>query len=235
MKLYLNLSDQAKRIVSCVSNNTNNKPAMVILNTDYNYGKYPKALKKLLNDLGYTERSKFFRDRALTSIKTSDFVVVGEDSAYEEFDYQVVKGGDFRIPPAIENLDGRKFKEVFDIIDDWNEIVKRLAGNQRYNAPRVVNQYRQPQPQAFQRPSGIDMVGTVETTTISRTKVNFAATYRPERREEKVNIFDNWVKIGMKQYDIFVNLIGEEFIKLESGQKLYVSTDTYGRKFLIKR
>lgn len=235
MNVYLNLSDQVKRIVSAVSRPEKNVPNIVILNTDYNYGKYPKALKKLLNDLGLVERSKFFRERPLSSVKTGDFIIIGEDTAYENFDYQVVKG-ERGIPAAIENLDGRKFRNVFDIIDDWNDIVKKLAGNQTYNTPRVVNQYQQPYTcQSFQRPIGIDVVGTMETTTISRTKVNFAAKYRPERQEHKVNVFDNWVKIGMKQYDIYVNLVGEEFIKLETGQKLYVAADTYGRKFLVKR
>jgi len=231
MNLYLNLSDQAKRIVSCVNKNTNKKPAMVILNTDNDYGKYPKALNKLLNDLGLVERSKFFREKRLSSIETGDFIIIGEDNAYEDFDFQVIE--DQR---TIEELDGRKFRKVYDIIDDWTTIVKKLASYERYNTSRIVNRYQQVEPDlSFRRPTGIDVVGTAETTTVSRTKVNFAATYRPQTRNEKVTIFENWVKVGMKQYDIYVNLIGEEFIKLDTGQKLYVVADNYGRKFLVKR
>lgn len=231
MKLYLNLSDQAKRIVSCVSQNTNNRPAMVILNTDDDYGKYPKSLKKLFNDLGLTERSRLFRETSLTKIETGDFIIIGENPAWEDFDFQVVEDQE-----TVEQLDGRRFRKVYDIIDDWKEIVTKLSQYGKYNTSRIAQRYLNTEPtERFQRPSGIDVVGRVTQRTTVTSQVEFAAVHRPVKRTEKVTIFDNWVKVGMKQYDIYVNLMGEEFIKLETGQQLYVTTDRLGRKFLVKR
>lgn len=239
MKLFLNISaDQTKpvkRIISCQRNNK--RPALVILNTDYDYGKYVKSLAKIMNGLGMVERSKFFRSVSLKQIQTGDFIVIGNENPWEDYDFEVMTD-----QQQVESLDGRRFKRAYDIIDDWKEIVKKLTGYGVYNASRVVNDYdpcdEYEQKSNFIRPVGINMNTTTvrrETECVCREKLTVTSQYRPFTHKEKVTIFQTWVKIGFNQYDIYVDLFGNKHITLEGGQKLYVVEDRYGRSFLVKR
>lgn len=235
MKLYLNISpDQAKptkRIISRQSNNTN-RPALVIFNTDLDYGKYVQALARIMKGLGMVERSKQFSDVPLKKIQTGEFIVVGNENPWEDYDYEVMIN-----QQDVENLDGRRFRKVYDIIDDWKEIVKKLSGYGMKNSARrcLCKLDLCEKREEFVRPIGINVVSREQQCNVLRQKRVVVQQYTPTRRDEKITIFETWVKIGFNQYDIYVDMFGNKYINHESGKKLYVAEDRYGRSFLVKR
>jgi hypothetical protein len=240
--VYLDLSNQprqgcVKRIVNCTRQRTPKKPSMVILNTDYNYGTYVKDLSRLFKSLGMIEQAAQFREMAINHINTGDFIVVGEDNPYNPFDFRVVSD-----QQEVEDLDGRSFK-VYDLINDWSSILNKLSQYSKFTTNRsiyggIIPQYEQEvQEQRFQRPSILDL--TVEDTCSFQMpqreqKVDYTAIYRPVAQKEKITIFDNWVKIGMRSFDVHYNMFGQELVQVD-GKNLYVKNDRIGRKYLAIR
>lgn len=242
MILHVNLSNQkepnpVKRIVQCYKQRTPNRPSMVILNSDDDYGLYMKELNRIFREIGMVEQNKLFREKSITGIDTGDFIVVGEETPYYDYDFRVTSDQE-----ELGDLDGRKFK-AYDLIDDWHTILNKLQRYGKFTVNRSVfdkrrscrfeeNRYEE----RFVRPSILDLT-VREEPSFQRTctkKVEYTEVFRPAYREEKATIFDNWVKVGYRQFDIFYDMFGQEHIDLD-GKKLYIKKDRYGRKYLAMR
>lgn len=244
MILHVDISSQkqsnVKRIVNAYRSRTPNRPAMVILNSDYDYGMYVKELNRIFKEIGMVEQHKLFRQKSLTNITTGDFIVVGEETPYYDYDFRVTSDQD-----ELEDLDGRRFK-AYDLIDDWDNILNKLQKYGRFTTNRSVYDKfrsslvdcREPKQEVrFQRPSILDLTVEAEMTFTPRRaekKVSYTEIFRPTERKEKVTIFDNWVKVGYRQFDIFYDMFGQEQISYD-GTTLYVKSDRYGRKYLAVR
>jgi hypothetical protein len=249
MKIYLDISNQPrqnsiKRIVNCVKRNTPSRPSMVIFNTDVDHGLYIRELSRIFKSLNMVEQSKLFSVKRLKNIRTGDFIIVGEDTPYHDYDFRVEPDQE-----VVEELDGRKFK-AYDLIDDWTSIVSKLSKYGKFTVNRsILNTAKfrceQVEEERFVRPSILDLTIREEKSSRStcplldaiskvKTTVDYTAVYRPVARKEKVQIFDNWVKIGMRQFDIMYDLLGNEKI-LVDGSTLYVKEDRLGRKYLAVR
>jgi hypothetical protein len=132
---------------------------------------------------------------------------------------------------TLNALMGRDVK-VYDLVEDYDRIIRRLVTYCKNNGIKRKCLYRDD-----------DINIRVKLVTDEPKKKCFCPckkaekvlvnVYRkPDLKVEKITVHANWVKIGYNQYDIFVDLLGNEFIELEDGDKLFVKEDRFGRRYL---
>jgi hypothetical protein len=238
MRNYLklsNLSEVITRIIPGINVNKERKLSkempFVVLNSDSDYGFYMQRLVKQLNKFGLEEQPKILRKRSLKNIESGDLIVFGDVLGSNDFDYRVETN-----PRNLDNLDGRKFK-AYDLIADWSKIMKRLEkyASENYSDEDeyiLVEEKKNKKVPAHAK-SYINFLydaGVLNTEHLSYEVPSFHLHNAVS--EQKVTIFNNWVKIGYNQYTIFCNLLGQEFIYVK-GNKLYIKKDRLGRKYLV--
>jgi hypothetical protein len=237
MKNYLSLSNIAtavKQIIPASSNSRRRREremakrnAFVVSNSDV-LGLYTKRLMKEMNKYpNLKEISKALRDHSLKHIEVGNLIVFGESKRGVNYDFRVVKNA-----KILDHLDGREF-ETYDIIDDFNKIIKKLRTYVLDNSKETEEEYicvaktkKAPKVRTF------DVVLTPDRFKKSSNYTVNLAIISPTIKEQKVTIFDNWVKVGYNQYDIYTNFKGEEFIYVDR-HKFFIEKDRFGRKYLI--
>lgn len=229
MKNYLslsNLSEKITQIVPCVKSKFSSKVKkafpFVILNTDHDNGFYVKRLIKEIKKYSeLTEMPKVLRKKSLKNIETHDLIVFGDNLGTINYDYRVETN-----PNSLDHLDGRVFK-VYDIKEDFDKILKRLK---KYVNENNNNELYLVEEEDVKVSEVIISVNEVKHTPKVRIPL---AILRNNVSQEKVTIFDSWVKVGYNQYDIFVDLLGNEVVYID-GHKFYIKEDRFGRRYLSK-
>lgn len=226
MKNYLILSELAETFTKVIFRNS--KPErknekvhsekeypFVVLNTDNDYGFYVRCLVKEIQKLGtLTQIPKPFRVKSLKNINTGDLIVFGDSNGLLDYDYRVETNA-----KKLEHLDGRKWK-AYDLVNDYEKVVKRLRKYAQANFGSVD-----------ESDTEIEINVNVNVPTDTTSYKTIIGVAYPRISKEKVTIFDNWVKIGYNQYDIFVDLLGNEMIYVD-GYKFFIKEDRFGRKYL---
>jgi len=229
MKNYLklsNLSNAVERIIPCLSSNNKSKKvkkekSFVVLNSDNNDGFYVRRLTKEINRFGLKEQPKILRKRSLKNIYKGDLIVFGDCNGTIDYDYRVETNVD-----NLDHLDGRQFK-AYDLINDFDKILKRLGKYVAANDERYIAVDDEDEPRVTEI--------NVDVTVSKKHPKSYVplAILLNDVCEEKVTIFDNWVKVGYNQYDIYVDFFGNEFVYI-GGNKYFVKEDLWGRKYLTK-
>jgi len=227
---FLQLSDSIEGIVLLPQEVKEKKSPFIIVNTDCDRGLYIKKLE--LEIAKYKGLKSADGETKFHGISTSELIVFGDNLNY---DYRVDMN--YLI---LNTLKGRDV-QVFDLVDDYSKIVKKLANYCTGNGIKRKAAYREfdlnlrfniglaEEPKKSCCPF---FRSKHETPKVERALVNIYADETPSWKVEDVTVHTNWVKIGYNSYDILVNLYGEEFILLEDGQKMFVKTDRFGRRYL---
>jgi hypothetical protein len=118
-------------------------------------------------------------------------------------------------------------------MNDFGKIIKKLKAYVNDNVCSDEEEYiiieeKEPKTKTFNVEINI---GVPKRSPKYRANI---AVLRPEIQAEKVTVFNNWVKVGYNQYDIYLDLFGNEFIYVE-GEKFFINKDRYGRKYLVKK
>lgn len=233
MKNYLslsNLSESVTRIVPSFRSTASKKAtkvskemAFVVFNSDDDYGMYMRRLGKEISRLNLNEMPKILRKKSLKNIETGNIIVFGDASGNIDYDYRVETDH-----TKLSHLDGRKFK-VYDLIVDFEKVIKRLK--------KFANENEESYLLVKDEDSEVNVTEININLNLHKKRplsVTPIAIIRQELTEDKVTIFDNWVKIGYNQYDIYTDLFtGKEWIYV-SGNKFFVKEDKFGRKYLTK-
>jgi len=244
-----NLLNIAKQITGYQNTNkSEKKKGLVILNTDLlGYGLYVRKLVKLAKELGLTQQASTFRQKSIINIVAGELIVFGDCSKFDSFDYRVETDTNI-----VQQYDGRKF-QLFDLVEDWNKIVKRLIiyakANETspYGGSSIEVEVKITRPRSTPKPNitcvgrgipfgprppigGIIAVRRPATPSIVplvRTLIAAA----PAVCAQEVTVHHNWVKIGYNQYDIYYDFCGNEFIRL-GGKRVFIKEDIFGRRTL---
>jgi hypothetical protein len=214
------------------------KNPFIIVNTDSNRGLY---LKKFVQELKkYRNLVQAPDDVDLRDLDFGELIVFGDGQKYDyrvEMEYYL-----------LNTLVGKNVK-VFDLVDDYDSIVRRL---QRYcennNIRRIARQSEDvckvkinitvteedaPKKKTswcpfFQEKKDVKK----KSVKYPKALVNVYEQEKPAEILEKVTVHSNWVKIGWNSYDIYLDRWNNEFISLEDGTKFFVKTDRFGKRYL---
>lgn len=223
MKNYLILSESLEtfaRVIGLKPNSESKKTKekeypFVVLNTDNDYGFYVRRLVEEIKSVGeLSQIPKVLRIKSLKEIKTGDLIVFGDSNGLIDYDFRIETNA-----KRLEHLDGRKYK-VYDLIKDFNKVIDRLHKYAEANFNLGSKEETEVE------------INVNVNVPLDRTNYkSIVGVSYPYVNKEKVTIFDNWVKIGYNQYDIFVDLFGNEMIYVD-GYKFFVKEDRFGRKYL---
>jgi hypothetical protein len=233
---FLQLSDNISGIAILTGEAKEKKNPFVIVNTDNDRGLYIKNLEKEIAK--YKNLKSETGDTRFSDIETSNLIVFGDSP---NFDYRI----DMNYTTII-SLTGKKDVKVYDLVEDYSKIVRRLStycknnGNKRKFAYRnedvnlrVNINVHEERPACSVWQQRQTKVECPLLANAKRTLINVYSQPKPEVKLEEITVFAYWVKIGYKQYDILVDLNdASECIILEDGQKLLVKEDRFGRRYL---
>lgn len=227
MKNYLKLSSLSEAITRIIpsefkSNAKKVKKELpfVVLNSDNDYGFYVKRLVRELQRYDLIEQPKVLRKKSLKNIESGDIIVFGDNLGSIDYDYRVETNA-----RNLDHLDGRTFK-AYDLINDFDKVIKRLR--------KYVAENSEEHLLVKDNDDSVSVTNIEVEVNVSAKRPKYVtpvALLLNKVSEEKVTIFDNWVKIGYNQYDIYVDLFGREFIYVD-GRKFQIEEDRLGRKYL---
>jgi hypothetical protein len=221
---FIQLSEVITGVISLPATAKEKKNPFIIVNSDDDRGLYivklEKEIAKYKNVKSETGETKFHE------IQTNDLIVFGDSI---NFDYRTEMNY-----VTLISLAKAKDVKVYDLITDFNKITRRLATYCKNNGLKRKNAYRDDvevrfninvveEPKRFVCPQVCPLA--------KRTLVN-VYQQTPDVKVEQITVHHNWVKIGWNQYDIMVDLCGNELIVLEDGTKMFVKTDRFGRRYL---
>lgn len=228
---FIQLSDVISGVVLLPREAKEKKNPFIIINTDNDRGLYVQKLEQEIAKYKGLKsadgESKFY------DIETSNMIVFGNNP---NFDYKI----DMNYI-TLNSLLGRNVK-VYDIVDDYPNIVRRLATYCKNNGNKRKYVYRDEdvnirfnvriadEPKRSCPVTCPLLERRYAAPVVKRTLVNVCPC--PDTTVEKITVHANWVKIGYHQYDILVDLCGNESIFLEDGTQLSVNEDRFGRRYL---
>jgi hypothetical protein len=233
---FIALSDNITSIITLPSEVKDKKNPFIIVNTDDDHGLYVKKLEKEFAKYKGLEIAD--GETGLHGIETGNLIVFGDS---RKFDYRIEMNY-----VTLASLTGKDVK-VYDIINDYDKIVRRLATYCKNNGIKRKANYRndclvdlkvtliEEKPTKKVCPLLNNVLGRnlkLYTPKVEKTLVNIYSKQKPDVTVEQVTVHSDWVKIGWNQYDIYVDMLGNELITLEDGERLYVKTDRFGRRYL---
>lgn len=212
--------------LSNITNNSKDLPFLVI-NTDKQNGRYVKDLAKLVRANGLTAR---FDDDDFSQVENLGGVVFVKNQSY---DYYFISAN--RLYANAAELQ-KELKHTYDLVEDEAEIKHVLKNTYALS-------------QSKKQPSiNIDRAIINAANSLSRTRVSsleIGITVEQPRRPleylldrsdiykvEAITIYADYVKIGFNTYDIWVDMLGREFILHPDAGKLFVKKDRFGRQYL---
>jgi len=217
------------------------KQPFVVVNTDETKI-YIRSIISSMKKNGLLEADAQFGGKRAKNIKLNDVIVVGDCESIFDYDYRVVKQKNTN---ELLSLDGRTFK-VYNALTDYHTILSKIKSYAKAN--RYENPYytaapkKRRRPVKRQQPCQQDViqvnVSVKDQATCPYFKAKNVRKYKrvdPVETTEKVTFFDNWIKIGLHQFDIEHDLFGNTFIQDGGRNKYYISEDRYGRRFLVTR
>jgi hypothetical protein len=237
MKNYLslsNLSAAVTRIVPCISSKpakrkTRKENAFVVLNSDNDYGFYVRRLAREISKYPeLREIPKSLRRKSFKAIETGNLIVFGDCNGSTDYDFRIEEEA-----RNLDHLDGRRFK-AYDIINDFDKVLKKLKAyaSDNDNLDEEEGHTCCGKKKSKSEVETIDININVNTHAKPAKYTHNIAILRNEVLEEKVTVFNNWVKVGYNQYDIYCDLFGNEFIYI-NGQKFGIEKDRRGKKYLV--
>ena len=212
------------------------KDPFIIVNTDHNRGLYIKKLEQKIAEYGLISKTG---DSKFHDIETSNLIIFGDST---NFDYRV----------EMNYLALTRFADdvrSYDLVDDYASVIKKLALYCKHNDVRkyskdssyccpdlgdILHVRIQEEPKRksvcplFARPP---KEKKKEDWQVFNEKYLVNIYDKPNYTVEDITVHSTWVKIGWDQYDIFVDLFGNEFIILD-GDKVSVKSDRFGRRYL---
>ena len=217
--------------------NTKKKESFIIVNTDpSNGGVYIHNVINTLVNSGLQQQDTRFGGKNANKIKLGDAIVVGDCNSNFDYDFRIVKDKNL---DTLDELDGRKFK-IYGVIEDYTKVINKIKAYAKTNR---IGEYKYQYPRrSFGRkprctaPTQINInVNCEEEPRPVFTKRNVSAFHRvdPIRTQEKTTFFSDWVKVGMHQFDIEYDVLGNQFISDGALNKYYISENRYGRRFLV--
>lgn len=219
---------------------TKKKDSFIIVNTD-DTGFYIHNIINRLVSNGLQEQDGRFGNRRANKIRFLDAIVIGDCESVFDYDFRVVKEQHL---DTLEALDGRSFR-VYDAVDDYSKILKKIEMYTRANRLGEYKYYKRYQSRRsnkccspIQYPSPVNINidvrrDDVRPTFVKRDVCSFRRIDPPFNSRQKATIFSDWVKIGMHQFDIEYDCLGNEFICDASNNKYYIGEDRYGQRHLM--
>lgn len=220
--------------------NTKKQESFIIINNDNVGGVYIHNIVNTLVNTGLQQQDLRFGGKHVEKIKLFDAIVVGDCDSTFDYDFRVVK---HKHQKSLEKLDGRSFK-VYDVVRDYEKVLTKIK---KYAKVNYIGEYKYHKPSRYcftRKPKRTEPTQQLNLTVKfeEQSKPVFAArnvsTFHrvdPIRTTEKVTFFSDWVKIGMHQFDIEYDVLGNQYISDGALNKYYISEDRYGRRFLVTR
>lgn len=223
---FLSLSTHIEGIISLPIEAKEKKNPFIIVNTDNDRGLYIKALEQEIAK--YKNLKSADGDKKFYDIESKNLIVFGDSP---KFDYRIEMNN-----ITLLSLMGKDVK-VYDLVEDYSKIVRRLATYAKNNGVKKLSRYRNEDFSTRMSCICVEEKSKVVCPLLrnvcpTTTKVLVNVYSQPDLSVEKITVHHNWVKIGYRQYDIYVDLFGNETIFLEDGTKMYVKTDRFGRRYL---
>ena len=237
----------------------NKMESFVIFNNDSYGGIHINSIIGTLKKAGLKEQDARFRSKSISNIKLNDCIIVGDCDSTFNFDYRVLK---YKHHKQLDELDGRVFK-VYDAIREYDKVLAKIekyakanglgkyASRNNFCSRFMRTKQQQPACPATVEYSIQEYAFNVKskcpkqapkcpflTPTCPVLAAKYKTSYKrvdPIRTTEKCTIFDNWVKVGMHQFDIESDCLGNQFITDKGRNKYYISEDRFGRRFLVTR
>jgi len=217
------------------------KKSFVIVNDDHHGGYLVKNIVSSMRSSGLVEQDARFGSKRAKNIKLFDAIVVGDsnDNTYFDYDFRVVK---HKQQNTLDDLDGRAFK-VFSVINDYHAILNKISeyakannsitpcgGGYQSHGYGFKPKKRKSQPKHV----NVTVKFKEEAQPVFAAK-NVVSVKRlsPIQTTEKCTFFDDWVKIGMHQFDVEWDCLGNQFISDAKLNRYYIREDRTGRRFLV--
>jgi len=226
--------------------NTKKKESFIIVNTDNDRGLYIHNVLNTLVNTGLQQQDLRFGGKPYKKIKLLDAIVVGDCTSAFDYDFRVVKE---KHHDSLDELDGRSFK-IYDVVEDYEKILAKIKSYAKANNIGEYKYYKKQSRCCFGRRPKVQRVPFCHQPT----QVNLTVKYQeepqpvfaakqvcafhrvdPVRTTEKATFFSDWVKVGMHQFDIEYDVLGNQYISDAARNKYYISEDRTGRRFLVTR
>ena len=220
--------------------NTKKRESFIIINNDNVGGVYIHNIINTLVNSGLQQQDLRFGGKHLEKIKVFDAIVVGDCDSTFDYDFRIVK---HKHQKSLDKLDGRTFK-VYDVVRDYEKVLNKIKTFAKANR---IGEYKYHKSlRSFGRkPRYTEPTQQLNLTVKFEEKAkpvfaarNVSAFHRvdPIRTTEKATFFSDWVKIGMHQFDIEYDCLGNQYIEDGARNKYYIGEDRYGdRRFLVTR
>ena len=219
--------------------NTKKRESFIIINNDNVGGVYIHNIVNTLVNTGLVQQDPRFGGKSIEKVKLFDAIVVGDCNSTFDYDFRVVKHKHQR---SLNDLDGRSFK-VYNLVRDYEKVLAKIKSYAKANCIGEYK-YRKTSRHCFTRkpkytaPVQVNLTVKCEEApkpVFMKKDVYSFKRLDPIRTTEKCTIFSDWVKIGMHQFDIEHDCLGNKFIEDGARNKYYISEDRYGRRFLVTR
>jgi hypothetical protein len=193
-----------------------------VLNSDRTNGLYVKKLKDLLDLYDFVPR---YEDDNFSQLNNLDGIIfrVGCD-----YDYEFVTDRDI-----LRMASDKMYKDwtAYDICKDFEKIKFALK-----NLRDVTPKKQKTEPTCQRANIALDydkFLASLIATLNVKIKPVTPKKETEDTGRKKITIHDNWVKIGFDQYDVYVDMWGNQFIEHPTAGRLYIKKDRYGRKVLM--
>jgi len=261
-KAFVTFSNNFDRVTPLSSRYKRKKKSspFVVVNTDEDNGIYVRRIIKEAKLLGLMEAPKLFRGKSVRSIRTGDFIIFGDAPKRYSYDYrvetdvEVVEEFDARVCKVFDAIDD--FHKILEKIRDYavaNSLLRLSYEENFYYPPKYYKPKRTYRRRYYKEPKFLkkdfaDAIGEIDieieipkqqrhkNLVVKKSDFNDTRFYTcdPTISVDKVTVHHNWVKIGMDQYDINLDLkLGREFIEVE-GTTFFVEEDRFGNRFLTR-
>jgi len=218
--------------------NTKKQESFIVINNDNVGGVYIHTIVNTLINSGLQQQDLRFGGKHVKKIKLFDAIVVGDCDSTFDYDFRIVK---HKHQKSLEKLDGRSFK-IYDVVRDYEKVLAKIKtyakanhiGEYKYHKSRCCFG-RKPKPTT---PECLNLTvkfeEKVKPVFLKKDVCSFKRV-DPICSQEKATFFSDWVKVGMHQFDIEYDCLGNEFIEDGARNKYYISEDRCGRRFLVTR
>lgn len=219
--------------------NVKKQEPFIIINNDNVGGVYVQNIINTLINTGLVQQDLRFGGKRVEKIKLYDAIVVGDCDSNFNYDFRVVK---HKRQKSLESLDGRSFK-VYDLIRDYEKVLAKIKAYAKANSIGEYKYKKQTRRSLGRKSKSVEPVQVnlvvnfeEEPQPVFMAKdVSSFKRVEPIRTTEKATFFSDWVKIGMNQFDIEYDVLGNEYISDSALNKYYISEDRRGRRFLVTR
>ena len=260
-KALVTFANNFDRVVSLSSRTIKKKArSFVVVNTDDDNGIYIRRIIKEAKRFGLIEAPKPLREKSVKNIKTSEYIIFGDAPKRYSYDYRVetdveiVEELDARVFKVFDAVDD--FHKILNRVRDYaiaNSLLypkykKNYYCSPKYYKPKRTYRRRYYKGHTFLKKDFADAIGEIDieieipkqqrrkNLVVKKSDFNDTLLYTcdPTISVDKVTVHHNWVKIGLDQYDINLDVNrGREFIEVE-GTTFFVEEDRFGNRFLTR-